>query len=224
MPGSYQLSGFQPRAFVDGYGLLQSFTTGGSAQALQTTPITPAALLALTGVMALDGADGAAFIFARSSGATTLTAWVTGFEPIVSPTGTVVAYIEKPLSSTAAVALTTGILVTTVTLDATSTTGNIAQSWCGAAPTTTVVPLTALFVSSSAALTGAMLNFNKEDAGTTSGIAKWTFGGFGSAATNSVPGPGAQGVTHVRVLLSCATASEKLFCLAKRLRGQANLY
>lgn len=222
MPGSYQLSGFRGRSYIDGYGLLQSFTTGGSAQGLQTTPITPAALLALTGVMDLEGADGAAFIFARSASATTLTAWVTGFEPIVSPSGAVVAYIEKPLSSTAAVSLTTGVLVTTVTLDATSTTGNIAQAWCGAAPTTTVVPVDGLFVSSSGSLTGQMLNFVKEDAGTTSGIAKWSFGAY-SSGTNPAT-VGAQGVTHVRVLLSCATASEKIFCLAKRLRGHANLF
>lgn len=223
MPGSYQLSGLRGRSYVDGYGLLQSFTTGGTAQALQTTPITPAALLALTGVMDLDGADGASFIFARSSGATTLTAWVTGFEPIVSPAGVPVAYIEKPLSSTAAVALTTGILVTTVTLDATSTTGNIAQAWCGAAPTTTAVPVDGLFVSSSGVMTGQMSNFVKEDAGTTSGIAKWIFGAYSSGSALA-PNPGAQGVTHVRVLLSCATATEKIFCLAKRLRGCANLY
>lgn len=223
MPGSYQLSGLRCRSYVDGYGLLQSFTTGGTAQGLQTTPITPAALFALTGVMDLDGADGASFIFARSSGATTLTAWVTGFEPIVSPTGTVVAYIERPISSTAAVALTTGVLVTTVTLDATSTTGNIAQAWCGAAPTTTAVPVNGLFVSSSAGLTGQMVNFSKEDAGTTSGIMRWNFAGGGLGGSGASQ-QSAYGVTHVRVLLSCATATEKIFCLAKRLRGAANLY
>lgn len=209
------LGGARIARYIDGYRLLQSFTTGGTAQGLQTTPITSAALLALTGVMSLDGADGASFIFARTSGATTLTAWVTGFEPIIAADGSISAYIEKPLSSTAAVALTTGILVTTVTLDPTTLGGCYTT-----APGVTTIPTTALFVSSSGSLTGAMLNFVKEDAGTTSGIAKWNYGAYSSSSANA-PNGGAQGVTHVRVLLSCATASESIFCLAKRLRGQA---
>lgn len=212
-----------PTRYIDGYGLLQSFTTSGTAQGLQTTPITPAALAALTGVMALDGADGARFIFARTSGATTLTAWLTGFEPIFGQNGQPIAYIEKPLSSTAAVALTTGVLVTTVALDATTATGTLAQAWFGAAPAVTVIPLTALFVSSSAALTGAMVGNVKHDAGTTSGIGHWDSGPLAVAGAAPTAGVGMNGVTHVRMLLSCATASESIFCLAKRLQGKSRI-
>lgn len=205
-------------SYSDGYRLLQSFTTGGAAQGLQTTPITPAALVALTGVMPLDGADGARFIFARTSGATTLTAWLTGFEPIFGLSGEPVAYIEKPLSSTAAVALTTGILVTTVTLDPT-TLGVCATT----APAVTTIPTTALFVSSSGALTGAMAGTVKHDGGTTSAIGHWDFGAWALNAAAFTMAPGALGITHVRMLLSCATASESIFCLAKKLRGGSRI-
>lgn len=207
--------------YRDGYRLLQSFTTGGTAQGLQSTPITPAALLALNGVLDLKQADGARLMFCATTGATSITAWVTGFEPILGLTGQPVAYVERPLSSTAAVALTLGTQVTTVTLDATASTGTLGGCWYGAAPSLLVIPTSALLVQSLGTLTGAQPGVAAFSAGAAASPGILDLGGIASAAAVSPGNSGLQGITHLRVLLSCATASQSVWCLAKRLQGQA---
>lgn len=219
MPGSYNLSGLNARTYVDGYGLLQSFTTSGTAQGLQTGIVTLATLEALTGVMRLDGADGVRLLFARTSGATSLTHIISGFEPIMAPDGvTVTGYVERVLSPVAATAMATSTVATGTQLDTT----NLARI-ATVAPALSIIPATALWVATFTALTGGQPCVGLFSASTTGGVGHIEIGGLnGVAVATGVPCT-TGGLTHIRVMLACATASESVFCLAKRLRGQANV-
>lgn len=216
MPGAYQLSGLNPRSFVDGYGLLQSFRTGGTAQGLQTGIVTLATLEALTGVMRLDGADGARLLFARTATATTLTVIISAFEPIAGPDGAPTFYVERVVSTVAALPLTTGVVATGTAMDTTNL--RLAAT---TAPTITTIPDTALWVSSITAAGGHQPCFGSFSASSTGGVLHIDIGGLNGEAVATGTPSSVGGVTHIRVMLSCATPTQTLFCLAKRLPGRA---
>ncbi len=219
MPGSFALGGLNARSYVDGYGLLQSFTTGGTAQALQTGIVTLATLEALTGVMRLDGADGVRLTFIRTATATTLTHIITGFEPIMGIDGiTPTAYVERVLSPVAATAMATSTVATGTQLDTTNL-----YRIATAAPVLSIIPSTALWVATFTALTGGQPCVGLFSPSSTGGVGHIEVGGLnGVAVATGVPST-TGGLTHIRVMLSCANGTDSVFCLAKRLRGQANL-
>lgn len=192
-------SAFTSNVLRDSYTLVQSFTTGGTAQALQTTPITPTALAALSGVFAMGSGDAARLIFYATSGTTSPTLLVSSFEPIADVNGVVQAYQEIPVTSITPVALTLG---STVTAGATL------------AATYATIPSTAPSIITIADLVSG--RYGLGSGGTTDDIQMFSIANGGTAYLDFKNGAGA---THIRVMLSCATAAKTLFCLGRRVAG-----
>ena len=220
MPGSYGLGGLNARSYVNGYGLLQAFTTGDTAHALQTGIVTLATLEALTGVIRLEGADGVRLLFARTSGATTLTHIISGFEPIIGPAGTPTYYVERVLSPVAATAMATSTVATGTALTTATNLAIVATT----TPSVTTIPATALWVATFTALTGGQPCVGLFSPSSTGGVGHIEIGGMNGVAVATGTPSTTGGLTHIRVMLSCANAKDSVFCLAKRLRGQAGLY
>ncbi len=62
------------------------------------------------------------------------------------------------------------------------------------------------------------------NASTTGGTYHIDIGGLNGTAVATGSPNSAGSVTHIRVMLDCGHAGDSLFCLAKRLKGRAELY
>ena len=198
---------FTGNVLRDGLRLVQSFTTGGTAQSVQTTAISPSTLAGLSGVVSLGAGDGARFYFYATAGATSITAKLTLFEPVIGSGGGIEAYIEVPIMVTAATLSKTGTAITA------GTALNSAISGLPAA----------------AEVIDTISSYAAHHMGV--GVTGIIDGDTGPAGPMFVANPAASGgvafidyrpafgASHIRVLLSCATAAKTVSCLAKRLQG-----